>query len=155
MFSNVVVQFLWLCCVLFPLFDSNLLPMAYSLTFNLLVLLCTPPAGRLCVVIASSLFTFQVCTTRFNNKKFFGHFVCLVGRDWAFFGQWGRGYTSSLRPGSGATEACPWHCSPLWAATRLAHALGTLGKQVSFPGCHLMLGKIKFFRSQFDHYWLC
>lgn len=32
--------------------------------------------------IASSLFTFQVCTTRFNNKnKFFGHFVCLVDRE--------------------------------------------------------------------------
>lgn len=46
MFSNVVVQFLWPCCVLFPLFDSKLSPMAYSLTFNLLALLCTPPSGR-------------------------------------------------------------------------------------------------------------
>lgn len=46
MFSNVVVQFLWPCCVLFPLFDSRLSPMAYSLTFNLLALLCTSPSGR-------------------------------------------------------------------------------------------------------------
>lgn len=36
--------------VYFSLFDSKLSPMAYSLTFNLLALLCTPPAGRLCVV---------------------------------------------------------------------------------------------------------
>lgn len=74
-FSNVVVRFLWPCCVLFPLFDSKLLPMAYSLTFNLLALLCTPPLREDFMWFIASLFTFQVCTTRFN-KKFFGHLSC-------------------------------------------------------------------------------
>lgn len=33
--------------------------------------------------IASFLFTFQVCTTRFNNKnKVFWTFVCLVEDEW-------------------------------------------------------------------------
>lgn len=74
-------SFLWPCCVLFPLFDSKLSPMAYSLTFNLLALLCTPPSREDFVwFIASFLFTFQVCTTRFNNKnKFFGHFCLSCG----------------------------------------------------------------------------
>lgn len=79
--------------------------------------------------IASSLFTFQVCTTRFNNKnKFFRHSVCLVVRDWAFFGRWCRAWKSSLRSASGATEACPCYCSATlcWV---LVHVLGTLGKQ--------------------------
>lgn len=37
--------FYGLAVYFFPLFDSKLLPMAYSLTFNLLALLCTPPLG--------------------------------------------------------------------------------------------------------------
>lgn len=84
--------------VYFSLFDSKLSPMAYSLTFNLLALLCTLPQGGSVWLIARSLFTFQVCTTRFNNKnKFFGHFVCLVdreGREWALVS--GVGATSPL-----------------------------------------------------------
>lgn len=48
--------------------------------------------------IASFLFTFQVCTTRFNNKnKFFGHFVCLVGSE-------GRDGLSSLVGGAEAAS---------------------------------------------------
>lgn len=47
-------------------------------------------------LIARSLFTFQVCTTRFNNKnKFFGHFVCLVDRE---------GRERALVSGAGATS---------------------------------------------------
>lgn len=58
--------------VYFPSFDSKLPPMAYSLTFNLLALLCTlPREGGLHVVYCQFLFTFQVCTTRFNNKNNF------------------------------------------------------------------------------------
>lgn len=72
--------------VYFSLFLTVNSPMAYSLTFNLLALLCTPPhEGGLRVVYCQFLFTFQVCTTRFNNKnEFFGHLSVLWkvrGRD--------------------------------------------------------------------------
>lgn len=103
--------------VYFSLFDSKLSPMAYSLTFNLLALLCTLPQGGSVWLIARSLFTFQVCTTRFNNKnKFFGHFVCLVdreGREWALVS--GAGATSPLSvqgvelQGLWGCGSCPGH----------------------------------------------
>lgn len=55
--------------------------------------------------IASFLFTFQVCTTRFNNKnKFFGHF-CL---------SCGKGGLSSLVSGAAVAFSCYCSAMLLW-----------------------------------------
>ena len=89
----------------FPLFVGNLSPMAYSSTFNLLALLCTPPSGgkTFHVVYCQFLFTFQVCTTRFNNKtKFFGHlFVLWKMSEWNPLFSDHRAEGPPPRPGSG------------------------------------------------------
>lgn len=74
--------------------------------------------------IASSLFTFQVCTTRFSNKnKFFGYFVCLVGRVSG---------AEALSPLLGQEVELQRHvhvtAQPLCAVT-LAHPLETLGSK--------------------------
>lgn len=73
--------------------------------------------------IASSLFTFQVCTTRFNNKnKFFGYFVCLVGR------ASGAGAVSPLLGQEVELEACPCYCSATLCCDSSSHP-GDVGKQ--------------------------
>lgn len=79
----MVVQFLWPCCVLFPLFDSKLSPMAYSLTFNLLALLCTPPSrGRTsCGLLPVFCLLFRfVLQGLIIKTSFLDIFVCLVER---------------------------------------------------------------------------
>lgn len=64
----------------FPLFDSKLLPMAYSLTFNLLALLCTPPLGgktSCCLLPVFCLLFRFVLQGLIIKTKFFGHLSVL------------------------------------------------------------------------------
>lgn len=78
----------------FPLFDSKLLPMAYSLTFNLLALLCTPPLGgktSCCLLPVFCLLFRFVLQGLIIKTKFFGHFSCgrWVNETSSFFpGKW-------------------------------------------------------------------
>lgn len=75
--------------------------------------------------IASSLFTFQVCTTRFNNKnKFFGHFVCLVDHE-------GMGFLLLVGLGLQVLSVQRVELQSLPGCT-VARALGTLRKQAKF-----------------------
>lgn len=75
--------------------------------------------------IASSLFTFQVCTTRFNNKQVFWTFCLSCGKGLGF--TWSVG--QELQVLSWARE---WSCRGMsmlllsHSAVTLAHATGTL-----------------------------
>lgn len=72
----------------FPLFDSKLLPMAYSLTFNLLALLCTPPLGgktSCCLLPVFCLLFRFVLQGLIIKTKFFLTFVLWKMSEWNEF----------------------------------------------------------------------
>lgn len=94
--------------------------------------------------IASFLFTFQVCTTRFNNKnEVFWIFVCLV-EDGALkralsFQQPGRGLTPppSPAPGQGVEAATPPSPLPRGLLGAVGHGGLTAGRAVLSRGAGL------------------
>lgn len=82
----------------FPLFDSELLPMAYSLTFNLLALLCTPPLGgktSCCLLPVFCLLFRFVLQGLIIKTNFFGHLsVFWKMNEWheLFSDKWAEGW---------------------------------------------------------------
>lgn len=109
----------------FPLFDSKLLPMAYSLTFNLLALLCTPPLGgktSCCLLPVFCLLFRFVLQGLIIKTKFFGHLSVLWKMsEWheLFSDKWiweeGWESPSPPQPGSG-TDNTFWfsHLTSTW-----------------------------------------
>lgn len=72
-----------LLCVLALFLDSELLPTAYGLTFNLLALLCTPPPGgktSCCLLPVFCLLFRFVLQGLIIKTKFFGHLFVLWKR---------------------------------------------------------------------------
>lgn len=76
--------FYGLAVYFFPL-DSKLLTMAYSLTFNLLALLCSLSLyGKTscCLLPVFCLLSRFVLRGLIKKQNFFGHFVCLLESEW-------------------------------------------------------------------------
>lgn len=144
----------------FPLFDSELLPMAYSLTFNLLALLCTPPLGgktSCCLLPVFCLLFRFVLQGLIIKTNFFGHLsVFWKMSEWheLFSGRWAEGWESPLSQGGAQTTrfdlahlaSASGGSKPLWAkpnaAVCLLFSVAPWGRCGTDNGLWLSLGQV-------------